>query len=293
MSIVPPSAPSETSEVLRLTPESFARFAAFITKTLGIKMSENKIPMLQSRLQRRLRARGLRNIDDYKDFLFNSPEGDAELVDFIDAVTTNKTDFFREPHHFNYLRRTALPMLDAEPERPWHFKLWCAGCSTGEEPYTLSMVLSEHAEERSGFDFTLLATDVSTRVLQTAREAIYDESRIEPVADELRKKYLLRSRSPGRNLVRIAPCLRGHVQFNRLNFMDADYGVADMFDAIFFRNVMIYFDKPTQEAVIRKLCRNLKPGGYLFVGHSESLIGIDVPVRMVASAVYQKPLSVA
>jgi chemotaxis protein methyltransferase CheR len=125
-------------------------------------------------------------------------------------------------------------------------------------------------------------------VLQTAREAIYDESCVAPVADELRKKYLLRSRTPERNLVRIVPALRGRVEFHRLNFMDADYGVADMFDAIFFRNVMIYFDKATQQAVVNRLCRNLRPGGYLFVGHSESLIGLDVPLRMVASAVYQK-----
>jgi len=280
----------EAADDLELSPQSFRRFAEFITQTLGIKMSENKIPMLQSRLQRRLRVRGLHSIDDYKEYLFNSPAGDAELVDFIDAVTTNKTDFFREPHHFSYLRRTALPALDLVPDRPWHFKLWCAGCSSGEEPYTLSMVLSEHAAGRPGFDFSLLATDVSTRVLKAAREAVYDEAHVEPIADELRKKYLLRSRSPGRNQVRIVPDLRRRVQFHRLNFMDADYAVADTFDVIFFRNVMIYFDKPTQQAVIRKLCRNLRPGGYLFVGHSESLIGIDVPLGMVASAVYQKPL---
>ena len=281
----------ETTDTLQLTPQNFRRFAEFITQTLGIKMAENKIPMLQSRLQRRLRALGLRSIEDYKDYLFNSPRAEAELTDFIDAVTTNKTDFFREPHHFDFLRRAALPALDPDPDRPWHFKLWCAGCSSGEEPYTLAMVLSEHASARPGFDFSLLATDVSTRMLLAAREAIYDEACIEPVADELRKKYLLRSRSPDRNLVRIVPALRSRVQFHRLNFMDADYGVADMFDAIFFRNVMIYFDKPTQQTVVNRLCRNLRPGGYLFVGHSESLIGIDVPLRMVASAVYQKPSS--
>jgi chemotaxis protein methyltransferase CheR len=272
----------------QLSPQSFRHFAQFITQQLGIKMSENKIPMLQSRLQRRLRVLGLRSIEDYKTYLFDSPQADAELADFIDAITTNKTDFFREPHHFDYLRRTALPTLDPDPDRPWPFKLWCAGCSSGEEPYTLTMVLSEYAATRAGFDFSLLATDISTRVLQTAREAIYDEARIEPLTDELRKKYLLRSRAPGRNLIRIVPALRSRVRFHRLNFMDADYGVADTFDAIFFRNVMIYFDKPTQEAVVNKLCYNLRPGGYLFVGHSESLIGLDVPLRMVASAVYQK-----
>jgi chemotaxis protein methyltransferase CheR len=287
------SSVSESADAFQLSARNFRPFAEFITQTLGIKMSENKIPMLQSRLQRRMRVLNLRSVDEYRDYLFNSPKADAELADFIDAVTTNKTDFFREPHHFDYLRRTALPALDSTPDRPWRFKLWCAGCSSGEEPYTLSMVLSEHAAGRPGFDFSILATDISTRVLQSAREAIYDEASIEPVADDLRKKYLLRSRTPGRNLVRILPTLRNRVQFNRLNFMDAHYGVADVFEAIFFRNVMIYFDKMTQQEVVNKLCRNLQPGGYLFVGHSESLIGLDVPLRMVASAVYQKPLSSA
>ena len=273
---------------IALSPQSFRQFAEFITRELGIKMSENKIPMLQSRLQRRIRALGLHSIEEYKRHLFESPQADAELADFIDAVTTNKTDFFREPHHFDFLRRKALPALDPDPSRPWQAKLWCAGCSTGEEPYTLTMVLSEHAAARPGFEFSLLATDISTRVLHAAREAIYDEERIAPVHDDLRRKYLLRSRRPDRNVVRIVPALRQRVRFHRLNFMDADYRVADRFDAIFFRNVMIYFDKRTQEAVINKLCRNLRPGGFLFIGHSESLMGLEVPVRMVGSAIYQK-----
>lgn len=278
----------QTGDELKLSPQSFRQLSEFITAQLGIKMSENKIPMLQSRLQRRLRALGLPSIEAYKDYLFNSPEAANELADFINAVTTNKTDFFREPHHFDYLRRTALPALDPGPARPWRAKVWCAGCSSGEESYTLCMVLSEHGSDRTNFDFSILATDVSTQVLDKASHAIYDESRVEPIADPLRKKYLLRSRRPGQNLVRIVPSLRNKVHFHRLNFMDADYPVTDTFDAIFFRNVAIYFDRPTQAAVVRKLCRNLRPGGYLFIGHSESLIGLDVPVRMVASAVYRK-----
>lgn len=285
------ASPTDTGDAAQLTPQNFRRFADFITRELGIKMSETKIPMLQSRLQRRLRLLGLKSIEEYQRYLFESPNSDAELSDFVDAVTTNKTDFFREPHHFAFLRRTALPALDPDPSRPWAFKLWCAGCSSGEEPYTLGMVLSEHAEQRRGFDFSLLATDISSRVLNLAREAIYDHERVEPVDEALRKKYLLRSRDPAKKQVRIVPALRQRVQFKRLNFMNADYGVSDIFDVIFFRNVMIYFDKPTQAAVVTRLCRNLRPGGFLFVGHSESLMGLDVPVRMVASAVYQKPLA--
>jgi len=271
-----------------LTPERFKRFAEFITRELGIKMSEQKIPMLQSRLHRRLRALGLPSVEAYQRYLFDSGQAEAELADFIDAVTTNKTDFLREPHHFEYLLGTVLPPLEAETARRG-FKLWCAGCSTGEEPYTLCMYLSEYAEKHPGFDFSLFATDISTQVLRNAQAAIYDEKRIDPIPMPWRRKYLLRSRDAANPIVRIAPELRNRVRFARLNFMDEDYGVKEMFDAIFFRNVMIYFDRPTQEAVVGKLCRQLRPGGYFFTGHSESLLGLDVPLRMVASAVYRKP----
>lgn len=277
-----------------LSCETLARFLAFITEELGIKMTDAKLPMLQSRLQRRLRVLGLNSLDDYQERLFHSPHSEEERVHFINAITTNKTDFFREPHHFDYLVRTALPNLDpngdkSAGDRPWHLNLWCAGCSSGEEPYTLAMVLSEFAERRPGFDFSFLATDVSTRVLDHAQAGIYDEDRVDPVAAALRTKYLLRSKDRAQSQVRIIPELRRKIAFHRLNFMDAAYGVKDRFDVIFFRNVMIYFDKPTQEAVINKLCRNLVPGGYLFVGHSESLAGLDIPVTCIGSAVYRKP----
>ena len=284
----------ETLATSGMSPESLARFCKYITSELGIKMSEAKLPMLQSRLQRRLRVLGLSSMDEYQNHLFDSAQGEEERIHFINAITTNKTDFFREPQHFEYLVQTALPVLDPNrgkgaSERPWRLKLWCAGCSSGEEPYTLAMVLAEFGEQRAGFDFSLLATDISTKVLSHAQLGIYDEDRIEPMALALRSKYLLRSKDRSRTQVRIIPELRRRISFHRLNFMDAHYDVKDMFDVIFFRNVMIYFDKPTQEAVINKLCRNLVPGGYLFVGHSESLAGLNLPVTCIGSAIYRKP----
>ena len=274
-----------------LSPQGFARFARFITQELGIKMPEAKVPMLQSRLMRRLRKLQLGSLDEYQEYLFNSPEAKEELVHFIDAVTTNKTDFFREPQHFGYLVGSALPELSRiHGGSNWRLKLWCAGCSSGEEPYTLAMVLSEYAAQHAGFDFSILATDISTKVLDHARTGIYDQARVEPVPLPLRRKYLLRSSNPARSLIRLVPELRSRVSFHRLNFMDADYGLREKFDVIFFRNVMIYFDKETQEAVIQKQCRNLRAGGYLFVGHSESLAGLDIPVSLVNSAVFRKPL---
>lgn len=284
----------EAMEAPGLSAANLARFCKCITGELGIKMSPAKLPMLQSRLQRRLKALGLSSLDEYQSYLFDSAQGEEERVHFINAITTNKTDFFREPQHFDYLVRTALPALDAGEnpdlrERSWHLKLWCAGCSSGEEPYTLAMILSEFGAHRRNFDFSLLATDISTKVLDHARLGIYDEDRIDPVPQAWRPKYLLRSKDREQKQVRLRPELRSKISFHRLNFMAADYGVKELFEVIFFRNVMIYFDKPTQEAVINKLCRNLVPGGYLFVGHSESLAGLNLPVKSVALAVYRKP----
>lgn len=285
-------APAATlcSDALNLSAESFTRFSDFITRELGIMMNDSKVSMLQSRLMRRMRHLGIGSLEEYQDYLFDSPNAEVERVHFIDAVTTNKTDFFREPQHFDFLTRTAIPNLGRQHGTggSWRFKLWCAGCSTGEEPYTQAMVLGEYARENRGFDFVLLATDISTRVLEHASSGIYEEERVEPVAVPLRQRYLLRSKDPARRMVRIVPDLRRRIHFHRLNFMDADYNVKDQFDVIFFRNVMIYFDKPTQESVINKLCRNLRPGGYLFVGHSESLAGLNIPVAPVASAVFRK-----
>jgi chemotaxis protein methyltransferase CheR len=286
-----PATGEDPIDPLALSSGSFARFSQFITGELGIKMSEAKVPMLQSRLMRRLRHLQLASLEEYQEYLFNSPNAEEERTHFINAVTTNKTDFFREPQHFEYLTRTALPNLDrlyGGDGGPWRFKLWCAGCSSGEEPYTQAMVLSEYAKERVGLNFALLGTDISTKVLAHAQRGIYEETRIDPVPLPLRHSYLLRSKDASSGLVRIVPQLRRRISFHRLNFMDADYRVKDLFEVIFFRNVMIYFDKPTQEAVINKLCRNLKPGGYLFVGHSESLAGLNIPVTPVASAVFRK-----
>lgn len=271
-----------------LSKESFARFSEFITRELGIKMPPEKRIMLQSRLYKRLAHLHVDSLDEYQRSLFEQPESSDEWIEFINLVTTNKTDFFREPSHFDYLVQTALPARDSGSRKGSLFKLWCAGCSSGEEPYTLTMVLSDYKTTHHDFDFSILATDISTRVLNHAKLAIYDESRVEPVSLERRHRYLLRSRDRKRAAVRITPELREKVRFGRLNFMSENYGIQDKFDAVFFRNVMIYFDKPTQQKVLEKLCRNLHRGGYLFAGHSESLVGFDLPIRQVGNSIFQK-----
>ena len=274
----------------RMSPREYTRFASLITDRLGIRMTGEKIFMLQGRLTRRLRHLRLASFREYLDYLQNSPGADEEYLHFVSAVTTNKTDFFREPAHFDYLVASVLPELDRRVPypRPWRLALWCAGCSSGQEAYTQAMILGEYAACRPGFDFAILATDVSESVLRQARDGIYKKENAQPIPAALRARYLRSSRDPARHLVRVVPGLRRKISFHTLNFMDDSYSLRDIFDVIFFRNVMIYFDRSTQEAVIGKLCRHLAPGGWLFVGNSESLAGLRVPVRLVAPAVFRK-----
>jgi chemotaxis protein methyltransferase CheR len=276
-------------EARELSPESFARLAKFITGELGIKMPESKLTMVQSRLIRRARELGLSSVEGYGEYVIGSSNAE-EREQFINAITTNKTDLFREPAHYEFLTRTALPLLvraEGGISRRT-VKVWSAGCSSGEEPYTLAMLLNEYGAERPGFDYAILGTDVSTRVLEQARSGIYAEEKVAPVPPELRRKYIWRSRTQSEAVVRIVPALRRKVVFHAVNFMDSDYRIREIFDLIFFRNVMIYFDRPTQEAVVNRICRNLAPGGYLFVGHSESLAGLDIPVKLVQTSVFRK-----
>ena len=281
-------AAAREAALLDLPAAEFEQFARIITEQLGIRMPDAKLPMLQGRLARRIRQLQLSSFGEYRQYLFSPEHAEEEYVHFIDSVTTNKTDFFREPTHFDFLVANALPALDREPNRPWRAKVWCAGCSSGEEAWTLAMTLAEYGRQRQGFDFSILATDISSRMLSRAREATYSRAIVEPVPAALRKQYLLSSRDSSRQLVRIVPGLRSRVTFHRLNFMDRVYDVREMCDVIFFRNVMIYFDKTTQEAVLNRLCRNLQPRGFLFTGHSESLAGLRVPLRQESLAVYRK-----
>jgi chemotaxis protein methyltransferase CheR len=265
----------------------FARLAALVYSEAGIRLGPEKRTMLEARLKRRLRALALDSYARYCDLLFSEEGRGDERIRFIDVVTTNKTDFFREAGHFDFLAQRALPEWTARGmDRP--MLLWSAGCSTGEEPYTLAMVLSEYAEAHPGFRFRILATDISTAVLEKAEMSVYTIDSVGPVAPELRRKYLLRSRDRSSNHVRIAPELRRLVEFRRLNFMDADYGLEQKADAIFCRNVLIYFDRPTQERILRRLTDCLMPGGFLFVGHSETLHDMRLPLTPAGTALYRR-----
>lgn len=271
-----------------LSARDFARLSELIYTRAGINLGPEKKTMVEVRLKRRLRSLNMPSYRDYCEFIFSRKGLQDELVYLIDVITTNKTDFFREPAHFDFLRQRALPELCEKAVGARPLMVWSAGCSSGEEPYTLALVLSEYAGMHPGFRFSILATDISTTVLEKARLGVYTEECVSPIPLALRQKYLLRSRGGESSRVRIAPELRRTVEFRRLNFMDADYGVTDKVDAIFCRNVLIYFDRSTQQAILRKLIAHLVPDGYLFVGHSETLHDMSLPVFPVAPALYRK-----
>jgi chemotaxis protein methyltransferase CheR len=273
-----------------LSHDLFEKLGSFIYETCGIKMPQTKKTMLEARLLKRIRALGFASFGEYCGFLF-SPDGKSnELVHMIDAVTTNKTDFFREPQHFDYLLNKAIPDLIRSQGAGIRRTLmaWSAACSSGEEPYTLAMVLEEYAKKTPGFHSMVLATDISTKMLEKAKDAIYDEERIVPVPIELRRRYFMRSKDPKNKAVRVIPDLRSKVRFRWLNFMNEDFGLREKMDIIFCRNVLIYFDRSTQEKVVDHLCRHLAVGGYLFTGHSETLSGMDLPLETVANTISRR-----
>lgn len=271
-----------------LSNANFDRLRALVYNESGISLGPDKKTMMEIRLKRRVHGLDLSSLDEYCDYVFR-PEGkSSELIHLIDVITTNKTDFFREPDHFDYLSAKALPDLRARLGGR-KCLIWSAGCSTGEEPYTLAIVLSEYVEQNPGFRFSVLATDICTSVLAKAEAGIFKSEALLPVAERLRRKYFMRSRDRGSDLLRVAPEVRALIEFRRLNFMDADFGQPEALEIIFCRNVIIYFDRQTQVRLLQKLTRRLAPGGYFFAGHSESFQGMDLPLVPVAPAVYRKP----
>lgn len=270
----------------QLSAKNFKRLAELIQGYSGIKMPSNKRTMLEGRLRRRMRVLGIYSLDAYCSHLFDEDGLEAEIVHLIDAVTTNKTEFFREPAHFRFLEEKALPALARSGRKT--IKVWSAACSTGAEPYTLAMVLEEHRRAHREQDYSILCTDLCTQVLAQAVAGVFSHAMIEPVDMELRRRYVLRSKDPRRGEVRIAPELRSRLAFARLNLMDERYPVDGDMDLIFCRNILIYFDKPTQAKVLSRLCDHLRPGGHLFLGHSESIVGIDLPVTQIANTVFQR-----
>lgn len=270
-----------------LSVDDFNKLSSFIYNESGIKMPPVKRIMLQSRLQKRLKELKMTSFKEYCNYIFSKEGLNSEIIHMLDVVSTNKTDFFREPVHFDFLTSTVLPeLVNASKHR--NIKIWSAGCSSGEEPYTVAIVLFEFMEKNSTLDFSILGTDISTKILQKAIDAVYKEERVEGIPLELKRKYFLKSKDRENPSVKMSPELRSKVRFERLNFMDSSYSIRDSFDIVFCRNVLIYFDRETQEKVINKICTKINTGGYFFLGHSESIMNMNLPLRQIKPTIFQK-----
>lgn len=273
-------------ETAHFSDANYERLAGLIHHTSGIRMPPGKRTMVAVRLRSRLARLGLEHMDAYCDYLFREGGVDDELVRLIDAVSTNKTDFFRESAHFDFLRETALPHYAAAGRR--NLKFWSAASSIGAEAYTLAMVLDDFKTRHRGPDFSILGTDISTEALSVAVAGQFPKSMMEPVPQEFLARYVLQPRDPAADVVRIVPALRAKVAWGRMNLMDESYPVDADMDVIFCRNVLIYFDRPTQHKVLQRLCAHLAPGGFLILGHSESGTGAQIPVVQIVNTIFQK-----
>lgn len=272
-----------------LSDSQFQHLSEFIHTNVGIKMPAEKRLMVQSRLANRLKVLGMNNYDDYLKFTFsNTAQGSEEIALMINAITTNLTVFFRENSHFEYLSNVVLPELAQQNLKK--VELWSAGCSSGQEPYTLSIVMQEFIRQNQNSinDYSILATDISSKVLDKAIDAVYPMNEVENLSYDIKKRYFLKSKNQENPTVRVKPETRQKVNFARLNFMDSSYPKTTQKNVIFCRNVLIYFDKKTQESVVRKLLEHLAPGGYLFLGHSETIFGMDLPLKTVGPTIFKK-----
>jgi len=249
--------------------------------------------MFQSRLQKRLRDLSMNSFDEYAGKLFDVNGGEEEFSVLADIISTNKTEFFREMAHFEFLTDSVLHVIPGQvPKyRVPQMNIWSAGCSSGQEAYSLAITIEEFIRS-SGFNigYFITATDISTRMLKTAREAIYPMSQVGDISIDLKQKYFLKSKNPEDRKVRLVKEIRDKVQFSYLNLMDDSYGLKVDFNVIFLRNTLIYFEPAVQILILTKVLESLVEGGYLFIGHSESLINMNLPIRSIAPSVYVKKI---
>jgi chemotaxis protein methyltransferase CheR len=274
---------SDTSFYIQeLSDREFSRFRDIIYEESRIKLSEMKKALVQARLMMRLRELKLTGYREYYDYLME--HYDAEIVNLINCITTNKTDFFRESKHFDFLKEEVLPRFDASHRTK--MRLWSAGCSTGEEPYSIAITIFEHYRGAPPRDIRILATDIDTAVLDVARKGVYKASILETVDPETSRRYFLRGTGENEGLYRVKDAVKSIVHFRRLNLLDENYPMNGPFDVIFCRNVIIYFDKETQRVLFNRFRNYIANDGYLFVGHSETLAGVTDKFSFIKNTIY-------
>lgn len=272
---------------VKLTDTEFRQLRDFIHAHTGIALSEHKRALVYSRLAKRLRFHRLDCFADYYALLTEQdPEG-VELVEMINCITTNKTDFFREPHHFRFLADHVFSELRTRSAGSRRLRIWSAGTATGEEAYTLAMTVREAFPQSENWDIRILATDIDTRVLAHAEKGEYTTDQAERIPNQLLHRYFYQGEGENEGRVQAKQVLKDLIRFRRLNFMDDPWPMKGPFDAIFCRNVIIYFNRATQRRLIERFTQLLRPGGYLFLGHSESLIEAGHKLRHMSQSVYQ------
>jgi chemotaxis protein methyltransferase CheR len=277
------SVAEQGDRMIGITDKEFERLAAFVKRSFGLHLSREKKMLVLGRLGRVLQSLNFDNFTDYLDYVAGDRSG-AAAVTLINRLTTNHTFFMREADHFDYFRDKVLPEIMPRLTDK-DLRVWSAGCSTGEEPYTLAMLIDEYlGNARMGWDTTLLATDISERALQQAVKGVYPAESVEPLPKRWRLSYFVPHGDGG---YAVAGRIRQEVVFRRFNLMDP-FPFRKKFHVIFCRNVMIYFDENTRRQLIRKFCDSLAPGGYLFIGHSETINRFESPFRYVKPSIYRK-----
>lgn len=268
----------------RISAEEFDALRALIHRHAGVALGDAKRQMLCARLARRLRKLGLASYGDYYRHVCQQGPGSEEMQELVNCITTNKTDFFREAHHFEFLRDNVFPLARQAGRR--RLRIWSAGCSTGEEPYTLAVCLAEAFGGERGWDLRVLATDIDTAVLAAAERGVYDEERLDPLPPALKHAYFLRGTGGNAGLVSVRPEVRELVTFRQVNLIADRWPIQERFDLIFCRNVMIYFDRETQHRLLTRFAQHLAPGGYLFLGHSENMHGLGAVFQPLGGTIY-------
>jgi chemotaxis protein methyltransferase CheR len=265
--------------------EDFNALRALVKEHTGIHLTEQKRELVYGRISRRLRALDLHSFRDYRELL-NQSDG-SEIAEFCNAITTNLTSFFREAHHFEYVRDQILAPLLANPRAPRRLRVWCAGCSSGEEPYSLGMTILETVPDVSRWDIKILATDLDSEVLARGQRGVYSEDRLRDMSEERLSRFFQATPHYRERAYAVVPELRNLITFKQLNLM-SEFPMRGPLDAIFCRNVVIYFDKDTQRDLFGRMARLQQPGGVLFLGHSESLFKVSTEYSLIGKTVYRR-----
>lgn len=255
-----------------------------------INLGPSKKELVMARLSKRLRALGLSSYREYIQLL-QSAQGKDEMTNLIDSISTNHTYFFREPQHFDFLLNDVLPQFCPSTSGPLGrtLKVWSAATSTGEEPYSIAILLDDYMQKARGWNWRILCTDISTKVLKKAQNGVFAADKVEKIKAEWLRKYFEKGSSEVADTYRASMDLRRRMQFISLNLLAPSYPFTEQFQLIFCRNVMIYFDKPTQQELVQKLSQHLEPGGYLIIGHAESLTGVSHDLKLIKPSIYRKP----